>query len=327
MAKVVRVQAAGGADKLLVEDFDVAAPGPGEVRIRVGAIGLNRFETMYREGSYGTTIFPAKIGSEAAGTIDALGSGVGEFKVGDRVACIPGLSMEQYGTNGELILYRADMLVKTPANQSDAEAAATWMQYLTAWAVRLYRPINPGDAIVITAASSSVGLAAIALVNAVGGVPIAVTRGRGKAEALKTHGAAHVVVSDEQDVTQAIRDVTGGKGATLIFDAVAGPGFAGLASALAVNGMAIIYGALGGEPTHLPARMMTALNATVKGYAVNHLIAVPDAFCEAVATISDGIASGALKPVIDRTFDLSEIVEAHRYLEGNTQIGKVIVTV
>jgi NADPH:quinone reductase-like Zn-dependent oxidoreductase len=327
MAKVVRVHRLGGPEVLAVEDLAIPAPGPGEVRIKVAAIGLNRFETMYREGDYGAPSLPAKIGAEAAGAIEAIGPGVTGFAVGDRVACIPGLSMEQYGTNGALILYRADMLVKTAPNQSDTEAAASWMQYLTAWAVRFYRPLQSGDHVVITAASSSVGLAAIELVRADGAIPIAVTRGKGKVEALKRHGATHVVVSDEQDVTQAIRDITGGKGARLVFDAVAGPGFVGLINALAVNGLAIIYGALGGEPTHLPARMMTAFNATIRGYAVNHLIAIPEKRAEAEADILDGIASGRLKPVIDRTFDLAEIAEAHRYLEGSTQIGKIVVTV
>jgi NADPH:quinone reductase-like Zn-dependent oxidoreductase len=235
--------------------------------------------------------------------------------------------MERYGTYGELILYPANMLVRTPDSQSDAEAAATWMQYLTAYAVRFYRSLVPGDFVVITAASSSVGLAAIELVRADGAIPIAVTRGRRKVEALKAHGAAHVVVSDEQDLTAAIHEITAGKGADVIFDAVAGPGFAALVAALGQDGIAILYGALGGEPTHLPGRLLTAVRGTVRGYAMNHLVASPEAYERALADIGDGVATGRLKPVIDRTFDLSKIVEAHRYLESNVQIGKIVVTV
>ncbi|RYD92906.1 MAG: hypothetical protein EOP61_24645 [Sphingomonadales bacterium] len=156
---------------------------------------------------------------------------------------------------------------------------------------------------------------------------IAVTRGRGKAEALRKLGAKHVVVSDEEDVTQAIRAITGGAGARLIFDAVAGPGFPALVNALGHDGLAIIYGALGGEPTHLPARVMTAAQATIKGYAANHLVAIPEKRREALADIADGIATGRLKPVIDRTFALADIADAHRYLEAGQQIGKIVVTV
>ena len=109
------------------------------------------------------------------------------------------------------VLCPANLLVRTPDGQSDVEAAATWMQFVTAYAIRAYRRIEPGDAVIITAASSSVGLAAIQLVKADGGVPIAVTRGRRKVEALKRHGASHVIVSDEQDVAQAVREITDGR--------------------------------------------------------------------------------------------------------------------
>ena len=312
---------------LSIDDVDVPAPGHGEVRIRVGAIGLNRVEVTYRQGGFGTSVFPAKIGYEAAGTIEAVGEGVPDFKVGDRVACIPGLSMEQYGTYGELILYPANMLVRTPDNQSDAEAAATWMQYLTAYGVRYFRPLRPGDPVVITAASSSVGLATIELVKADGAVPIAVTRGRGKMDALKRHGAGHVIVSGEQDVAEAVMRLTNGYGARLVFDAVGGPAFPALFAALGQDGLAIIYGALGGEPTHLPARMMTAKQATIRGYAMNHLVTFAGMRARALKDIGDGIATGRLKPVIDRSFALADIADAHRYLEGNSQVGKIVVTI
>lgn len=327
MAKVVRMQAIGGPEVLVIEDLDIPAPGAGEVRIKVSAIGLNRVETMYRMGGYGDTAVPARIGYEAAGTIEAVGDGVTGFAVGDRVACIPGLSMEQYGTYGALILYRADMLVKTPDSQSDVEAAATWMQYLTAYAVMFYQKLEAGDPVVITAASSSVGLAAIQLTNSVGAVSIAVTRGRGKAEALKALGAAHVIVSDEEDVTEAVRAATGGQGAAIIFDAVGGKAFPALVAALRLHGTAIIYGQLGGPIAELPSGLMTFLDATVRGYAANHLVAIPARRAEAIAYIQAGLARGTLRPVIDKSFALAEIADAHRYLESNVQLGKIVVTV
>lgn len=327
MAKIVRMHGLGAADVLRLEEVEVPAPGAGEVLIRVAAIGLNRVEAMFRSGGYWTPELPSKLGYEAAGTIEAVGPDVTEWAVGDRVACIPGLSMEQYGTYGEQILYRADMLVATPDGQSDVEAAATWMQYLTAFAILWEGKLTAGDPVVITAASSSVGLAAIQLANLVGAVPIAVTRGRGKADALSAAGAAHVIVSDEQDVAEAIRAATGGAGAAMLFDAIGGPGFAGLVGALRPHAQAIIYGQLGGPIADLPSGLMTYLDVTVRGYAANHLIAIPAQRERALATIQAGLADGTLKPVIDRTFPLDEIADAHRYLEGNTQFGKIVVTV
>jgi len=320
------MHAFGGPEVLSLDEVTVRDPGPGEVQIQVGAIGLNRAETMILSGAFGQRPLPSHIGYECAGVIRSMGPGVKGFVVGDRVAILPGLPME-YGACGETVLCPADLLVNTPESQSDLEAAATWMQFVTAYAIRAYRRIEPGDAVIITAASSSVGLAAIQLVKADGGVPIAVTRGRGKVEALKRHGAQHVIVSDEQDVAQAVREVTGGRGAAIAFDAVAGPSFSSILSALTQGGFAIVYGALGGEPTRFSAPYVEFLELTIRGYAANHLVANPNLRREAIAYIRERLANGTFRPVIDRTFALSEIVEAYGRLLGNQQIGKIVVTV
>lgn len=316
----------GGPEMIRVDTVEVDPPEAGEVRLRVGAIGLNRHETMVLRGEYGAIPVPAKIGYEAAGAIEAIGSGVTGFTIGDRVAILPGLHMERHGTCGELIVCPADMLVRTPADVTDIEAAATWMQFLTAFAVRAIRPLRAGDAVLITAASSSVGLAAIQLVNAAGGVSIAVTRGKSKVAALRKHGAAHVIVSDDEDVTQAALSLTDGRGVTLVFDPVGGPSFPQLLDALSHGGLAIVYGALGGEPTIFSAPQLAYRNLLVHGYAANNLVMDPDKRREALAYIGQGLANGSLRPIIDRVFNLSEIVEAYSYLEANQQIGKIVVT-
>lgn len=325
MPRVARVHALNGLDGLSVDEIEVGAPGPGEVRIKVAAIGLNRAETMVMCGGFGEIPLPSKIGYEAAGTIESVGEGVSDFAPGDRVAALPGLQLH-HGTCGEMIVCPHDMLVRTPDSQSDLEAAATWMQYLTAYAVRAYRPIRQGDAVIITAASSSVGLAAIQIVNEDGGVPIAVTRGRAKADALLRHGAAHVIVSDEEDVTSRVHEITGGGGAALAFDAVGGQAFPALLMALQIGGLAIVYGGLGGEPGHFSATLMAFRDLTIRGFATNYLVADPGMRDEAVAYVRERIESGAFKPVIDKTFPLSGVVDAYRYLEGNQQVGKIVVT-
>ena len=327
MARVVRMHGFGGADVLRVDEVEVGPPSAGEVRIKVGAIGLNRVETVYRAGQFLRPALPARIGYEAAGTIDAVGSRVTGFAPGDRVATLPGLAMDRYGTYADTILCPADMLVGTPAGQDDVEAAATWMQYLTAYAIRAYRPLSPGDPVVITAASSSVGLAAIQLANWDGAVSIATTRGTAKAEVLRRHGTAHVVTTDGADAVTEIRNATGGTGAALVFDAEAGIGFGTLLQALRPGGMAIVYGMLAGDELALSAGLISGFDLTVKGYAANYLVADNAKRAEAVAHIGEGLASGRLTPVIDRTFPLADIAEAHRHLESNSQIGKIVVTV
>ena len=159
--KAIRIAATGGPEVMKLVDVEIGKPGPGEVRVRVGAFGLNRVETIYRSGHFAPVTFPARIGYEMAGVVEALGPGVTRWRLGERVAALYGLDMERYGTHAEQVVYPADMLVPVPDGVSLAEAAASWMQYGTAYGiVDIARP-RPGDFVVINAASSSVGLAAI----------------------------------------------------------------------------------------------------------------------------------------------------------------------
>lgn len=324
MARVVRVHAFGGPEVLSVDEIDVGEPGRGEVRINVSAIGLNRAETMMMRGFFGEIPLPSLIGYEAAGQIESVGADVTGFAVGDRVATLPGMPMN-YGACGEQILAPADMLVKTPPDLSDDEAAASWMAYLTAYAIQHYRPLQPGQVVLITAASSSVGLAAIQIARAQGAVPIAVTRGPSKVEALKQHGAAHVITSEDQDIAAAVQEITEGRGAALAFDAVAGPGFPSILSSLSLGGMAIVYGGLGGEPSQFSASALAFQDLTIRGFATNFLVADPNARREAIAYVSEGLSNGKLRPVIDKVFSLDGIGDAYGHLESNEQVGKIVV--
>lgn len=327
MAKIVRFHAFGGPDVLRLDDVDAGDPGPGEVRICVGAFGLNRVEAYFRAGTFlPPASLPSTIGYQAAGVIESVGDGVTEWQVGDRVATLFGLEMDRYGTHGEIILYPADMLVAVPADLSLIEAAASWMQYGTAYGLIDVGRIAAGDAVVINAASSSVGLAAIQIAIAEGATPIAITRTRGKSDALLAAGAAHVIVSDDEDVPARIRDITGGAGARIAFDAVAGPSLAGLLSAMAPRGAVIVYGMLGGFSVELMLPLLMMGNLALHGFSADRLIRDPESRARVVAYVAQGLASGALRPVIDRTFDLADIVAAHRRLESNNQLGKIVVT-
>ncbi len=325
MSKVVRLHRLGGPETLQVDDVELGAPKPGEVRIKVAAIGLNRVEAMFRSGEFGQPALPARIGYEAAGVVESVGDGVRDFKAGDRVATMPGLSMEAYGTYADTLLYPADMLIRQPAGLSLDAAAASWMQYLTAYALIGITDLRPQDTVVITAASSSVGLAAIQIAKLIGARSIAVTRGQSKVKALTEQGASHVIATDQENPTEAVMRLTDGQGARIIFDAVAGELLGQLAMATSQGGWVIVYGSLSGNtmPLSLGAFMMKGL--TLRGYAMNDFMRDQAHRQRAIDFISKGLTSGTLKPVIDRAFSLNEIAAAHRYLEGNTQIGKIIV--
>lgn len=328
MTRVVRFHQTGGPEVLNIEDIDVRAPGEGEVRVRIEAIGLNRAEAMFRSGAYlEAPVFPATNGYEASAIVAALGPGVTGFKVGDEVSVIPAFPLTKYGVYADEAVVPVHAVFKRPAGLSAVQSAAVWMAYLTVYgAIVDIAHVAQGDAVIITAASSSVGIAAIQSVNHLGGISIAATRTRAKADELKRQGAQHVVVTDEQDLAAEVMRITGGKGARVAFDPAAGPMIVKLAEAMSPGGIIIEYGALSPEPTPFPLFPVLAKGLSIRGYTLFEFIPVREKAEKAAAFIYEGFAKGAFKPVIAKVFELGEIVEAHRYLEGNTQMGKVVVT-
>lgn len=329
MARLVRFHQTGGPEVLKIEQADVPPPGPGEVRIAVKALGLNRAETMFRSGHYlEQPSFPSRLGYEAAGTVAELGEGVQGLTVGDAVSTIPAFSQNQYGVYGDTATVPAFAVAKHPASLSWAEAAAVWMQYITAYGALIdIAGLKAGDALLIPAASSSVGIAAIQIARMVGATPVALTRGSSKRKALLTAGAAHVIVTEEQDLVAEANKLTGGKGARIVFDPVGGPTVAKLTAAMAERGILFLYGVLSTDPTPLPLMDVVAKSLTIRGYVLFEITADPQRLERAKKFVVDGLSAGKLRPVIAKTFPLDQIVEAHRYMESNQQVGKIVVTV
>ena len=329
MPKIVRFHETGGPEVLKIEDLPLAEPGKNEVRLKVEAIGLNRAEIMFRKGQYlETPQLPSRLGYEAAGIIDAIGSNVTAFQIGDRVSTIPSFPMGQYGVYGESAIVPAYAAAKYPETLSASEGAAIWMQYMTAFGALIeYGNVKQGDAVLITAASSSVGLAAIQIVKAAGGMAIATTRGAGKKAFLLETGADHVIVTDEEDLVERGMGLTSGNGVRMAFDPVAGPLLEQLAAVTAPGGIIFEYGALAPHPTPFPLFPALAKGLTIRGYTLFEIVKNPEMLKRGKEYIYRGLESGTLKPIIDRTFPLSDIVEAHRYMVSNQQKGKIVVTV
>ncbi|WP_449302056.1 zinc-dependent alcohol dehydrogenase family protein [Pseudoxanthomonas mexicana] len=329
MARIVRIHEYGDASVLKLENLDVSAPAANEVQIGVKAIGLNRAEVMFRNHAYlQEAEFPCRLGYEAAGIVVAVGSAVTGIKVGDAVALIPPLDIARWGTYGELANVPAHLVVKSPERLSFEEAAASWMQYVTAWGALIEQAkLGQHDFVLVTAASSSVGLAAFQIARMVGATPIAITRTRAKKQALLDAGAAYVIVSDEEDIVERVMEITAGQGARVVFDPVGGRSFEPLTQSMARGGILLVYGALSSEPTPFPLFTVLGKSLTLKGYLYAEIVADPEVLERAKAFILQGLESGALSPIIAKTFPLSDIQEAHRFLETNQQIGKIVVTV
>jgi len=329
MPKIVRFHETGGAEVLKVEDLPLKEPGEGEVRLKVEAIGLNRAEVMFRQGLYlENPELPSRLGYEASGIVDAVGSGTSGVQIGNRVSTIPGFSMGKYGVYGESVIVPGNSVARYPDNLSSAEGATIWMQYLTAFGALIeFGQLKKEDSVLITAASSSVGVAAIQITKAAGAMAIATTRGADKKQFLLDAGSDSVIVTDEEDLAKEVMSITSGKGANIVFDPIAGPFLEKLADAAASNAVIFEYGALSPAPTTFPLFPILSKGLTVRGYTLFEIVRDPEKLASGKQYVYDGLQSGTLKPIIDRTFPLEAIADAHRYMESNQQKGKIVVTV
>jgi NADPH2:quinone reductase len=325
--KAVVFQTLGGPEVLEIVSRDIPPPGPGEVRVRVTSVGLNRADLLFVQGRYfQKATLPSRVGMEPAGVVERVGEGV-KWQAGNRVGVLPSsFELSAQGGLAEYVTVPARCLVPTPPSLDDRDAAAIWMQYLTVWgALHVTAPIESGDFVVITAASSSVGLAAIECVKVLGAIPIATTTSARKLARLMEHGAAHVVDMKADDYPARIKEITAGKGVHLVFDAVGGPGINDHVRACRQGGAILLYGLLDTRPMDFVPGLLIGKQLRLIGYTVRSLLEDPAALARAVSEIGDGIAVGRLRPVVDRRFPLSDVRAAFEYMASNQQFGKIIV--
>ncbi|MDQ0035628.1 NADPH:quinone reductase-like Zn-dependent oxidoreductase [Variovorax boronicumulans] len=337
MSRMVRFHVFGGAEVLKIEEAGTPAPGPGEVRVAVQAIGLNRADALWRENLYiEDATLPAGLGNEAAGVVEAVGEGVEGLKVGDKVAVLPGAGQGRYPTYGENIVLPAAHVVRYPGNLSAAQAAGAYMAYLTGYFPMFeMAQLKRGQVMLVTGASSGTGIAALQMARAAGIVAIAVTRTAAKRDALREAGAAHVVVTDDEDVVERVMKLTEGRGVDLVYDGVGGAQVERLGDVVAHRGWYVLYGLSGGAEFKYPViaqfrkswrfHVYKVLEHT--GAATMGLPRDEGALGRALAFIDAGLGDGKLQVRIDREFSFDDVVQAHQYLERAGHIGKVVLTV
>jgi NADPH:quinone reductase-like Zn-dependent oxidoreductase len=328
-AKIVRFHRAGGPEVLQLDELPLPDPAAGEVRLRVKAIGLNRAEVMFRMGRYLVEPkLPSKLGYEASGIVEAVGPDVDPSWIGKTVSTVPAFPANRYGVYGEVAIVPAGAIAAYPDKLSYEEGTSIWMQYITAYGALIHQGhLAKGDFVLITAASSSVGIAAIEIAKAEGASSIATTRTSRKKAELLALGADYVIVTEEEDLAARVNQITSGKGARIVSDPIGGKGFEALAAAAATSGIIFEYGALATDPTPFPLFTVLSKRLTIKGYVLFEIVGDPTAFPMAKQYVFNHLASGDFKPRIDKIFPLAQIVEAHRYMESNAQIGKIVVTV
>ncbi|WP_406857865.1 quinone oxidoreductase [Alsobacter sp. KACC 23698] len=321
MVKAVRVHKVGGPEAMVYEDVDLPAPGPGEVRVRHRAIGLNFIDVYDRTGAYPAQA-PFIPGSEASGDVTAVGDGVTEFRPGDRVAYVARL-----GGYAEERNVPAKVLVKMPEAISYETGAAMMLKGLTAQYLlrRTYR-VQPGDTILIHAAAGGVGLIASQWGAHLGATVIGTVGSADKAELAKANGCHHAILYREEDFVARVAEITGGKKCHVVYDGIGKATFPGSLDCLRPLGMFVSFGSASGPIDAFNIGILAqkgslfATRPTLFTYAAER----PDllAMCEDLFAV---IASGAVKIPVSQTFALKDAADAHRALEGRETTGATIL--
>ncbi|SHM24438.1 zinc-dependent alcohol dehydrogenase family protein [Actinacidiphila paucisporea] len=324
MPRVVVFDEFGGPDVMRVVEEPVVEPVAGEVRVRIEAFAVNPLDQMVRSGTSPVTVpLPhARLGVEGTGVIDALGPETSGLEIGDPVILTAVPDASARGSYAEYTTVPASQVIARPSGLGITEAAAVWVAYSTAYGALVEKAgMRPGDQVLITAASSAVGRAAMQIAHQIGAVPIAVTRHAARTDDLLAAGAATVIATDNMDVVQAVRHHTGGNGADIVLDIVMGPGQQDLLKAARPGGTLVAAGFLDPRPTPFPrSTPLTIFSYRSFEHSLDGVVVKRMA-----AFLNAGVRLGALRPAIDKVFALNDVVEAHRHLEKGLHAGKKIV--
>ncbi|WP_156756485.1 quinone oxidoreductase family protein [Actinokineospora pegani] len=321
MPKAVRVKRTGGPEVLEYGEVPELSPGPGEVLVAVAASGVNYIDTYHRGGMYPVDL-PFTIGQEAAGTVTALGDGVTDVAVGDRVAWSGTM-----GSYAEQAVVPAAAAVPVPDGVTDEIAAAVLLQGLTAhYLVTSTYPVREGDTVLVHAAAGGVGLLLTQLATARGGRVVATVSTAEKAELARGAGAAEVVNYAQEDFVARTRELTGGEGVAAVYDGVGKTTFDGSLSVLRPRGTLALFGAASGAvPPVDPQRLNQAGSVFLTRPSLGHHIATPEELRWRTGELFEAIAAGTLDVRVGHRYPLSEAAKAHEDLQGRRTAGKLLL--
>ncbi len=319
-----------GYESLTLVDQPLEEPGPGEIRLKVEAFALNwgDMDLCWDRYSFSFPSFPARVGIEAAGIVDAIGPGVAGIALGQRVCTLPYFYYNR-GASTESLVIKADYVTPAPKRLSAMESAAIWMQYMTAYfPLAEIVPVGKGDAVLVTAATSTAGAAALEIGRILGAKMIGTTRFEHNRDYLRQMGADHVIVTmDGANLAVEIMKATGGKGVASVFDPVGAGMIAHYVKALAKGARIFCYGLLDEHlPTGLPIIDMFQKNATFQPYSLFNYVEDAALCKKGTDFVHAMIEQGRLKPSIDRVYEMEQYREAFDYLKRpRDKHGKVVI--
>jgi NADPH2:quinone reductase len=323
MVAAVRVHKVGGPEVLTYEDIPVAQPGPGQVKIRNHACGVNFIDTYFRMGMYPSPVgLPFVSGNEGAGDVIAVGPGVTEVKVGDRVGYVSGL-----GAYAVERLLPADRAVKLPDNISYEQAAAMMLKGLTVqYLVRQTYKVQKGDNVLIQAAAGGIGLIACQWANHLGANVIGTVGSKDKAELARKHGAHHTILYRNEDFPAKVKEITGGKMCAVVYDGVGKDTFPASLDCLKPLGMFVSFGSASGQIEAFNINILQtkgslfATRPTLNTYAAKR-----EDLLKMASELFQVVGSGAVKIPVNQKYPLKDAQKAHRDLEGRATTGSTIL--
>ncbi|WP_265946572.1 quinone oxidoreductase family protein [Dechloromonas sp. A34] len=322
MTHAIRIHQTGGPEVLRWEEVDVPAPAAGEARVRHHAVGLNFIDTYHRTGLYPLPL-PAGIGLEGAGVVEAVGEGVTEVKIGDRVAYAGG----PVGAYAEVRNIPSHRLLKLPDTIGFNTAAAMMLQGLTAaYLLRKTYRVQPGDAVLIHAAAGGVGLIACQWAKALGATVIGTVGSEAKAVLARAHGCDHVINYSTENFSQRVREITGGEGVPVVYDGVGKDTFMGSLDSLRPLGMLVTYGNASGPVPPFDLLLLSQKGSLfVTRPTIMHYTA-KRADLEALGGELFGVVpSGQVRIEVNQTYPLADAAQAHRDLEARKTTGSTIL--
>ena len=326
--KAVRVHEYGGPEKLRYEEIELGEPGPGEAYVRHTAIGLNFADTHNREGRYPLPSLPHVLGGEAAGVVEAVGPGVTEVKVGDRVAYAAGGPAFPPGAYAEARLFDASRLVVLPDEIDDVTAAGMIVKGLTAqYLLKSVYPVGPGDTIVVHAAAGGVGLILSQWAAYLGARVIGVVSSPEKAKLALENGCRHALVPAREDVAARARQLTAGEGVPVVFDAVGRDTFDTSLACLRPRGTMVSFGTASGPvPPFDLFRLNQMGSLSITSAAFAWFVRSRPELLSRAADLIDVVLRGAVRIQVNQTFRLADAADAHRALESRrTQGASVLI--
>jgi NADPH2:quinone reductase len=322
MAHAIRIHQNGGPEVMKWEPVEVGAPGAGQIKLRHRAVGLNYIDTYHRSGLYKLPSLPAVIGSEGAGEVIAVGPGVSEVKVGDRVAYA-----SQPGAYAQERLIAADRVVKVPAGIDYKTAASMMLKGMTVrYLLRQTYKVGPGTVMLLHAAAGGVGLIACQWARHLGATVIGTVGSEAKAKLAKDHGCTHVINYRSENFVERIKEITGGKGCDVVYDSVGKDTFPASLDCLKPFGLWVSFGNSSGPVPPFDVVMLSAKGSlfATRPTLVTYVAKREDLLANS-SELFEVVGKGIVKIEVNQTYALKDAAQAHRDLEARKTTGATVL--